>query len=347
MPKIKFNLNNCKIIKELGHGMDGTTWLVKLNSTKYALKIEKIPESHAIEHFNTKHREWRDIKFSEEFGNEYPEQFIKLYTWDIVSDCKYINTSDFSHLPKEVQKIYQDKSDSKFCVRKLYSLVNTDLSKIIKTLNKKQIYSLVIQNAHIIWLLNSHGYSHNDLHRSNIGVIYTKKKYINIFNNKISIPTYGNIFVALDFGNVTNNLWILDKYEKKFKSKDTIKILTKLVKYKCKFNVGPDSYQHQTNKLIFAKNIDPNKLNLIKEATEWDYLNQFVADSNLDDKIILFQILYPEIFQRIFFGNEFEKIIKLDCLLDIKDIIYFIKNKSNLKKIIKYFVCRVYEIETN
>ena len=341
MSKSKFDLNKCKIIKELGQGMVGQTHLVELDCIKYALKIEKIPELNASEKFDTKYPEWREIEFSQEFGNKYPDQFIKLYAWDIIDNCDYVNPSDFSYLPEEVQKRLQEKIDSKLCIRKLYSLVDTSLSKIIKTLDKKQLYSLIIQTANIIWLLGTEGYSHNDLHGQNIGVVFTDKKYINVLKNNIPIPTYGCIFTALDFGNITKKTWKLTEYEKKFKSKDTIRILTKLVKYENKFDVG----SIQINKLLGIKEVGTVLMDKIKETVEWDDLNQYIIDLNPDDKLILFQILYTEIFQQILLGDKFEKINKLIYLIDIEDIIYFMKNKSNLKKIIKYFVCKIYDIE--
>lgn len=343
MSEIKFIIDDCKIIKELGQGMVGITYLVELDSVKYALKVEKIPESHVLARSDTRYSEWREIEFSEQFGNKYPEQFIKLYVWDIQTNCYYSNPNNFSHLPREVQTRLQEKLDSKLCIRKLYSLVDTDLSKIIKTLDKKQIYSLIIQTAHIIWLLSTEGYSHNDLHQNNIGVIYTEKKYIDILDSRIPVPTYGNIFVALDFGNMTKDTWELTEYEKKIKSKDTIRILTKLIKYESKFDIGPE--QIQTNKLLSTKEINQDKMDILKQTREWDDINQYIFDSNPDDKIILFQILYPEIFQQIFFGDNFSQVIKLIYLIDIDDIIYFMKNKSNLKKIIKYFICKIYGIE--
>ncbi len=244
-----------------------------------------------------------------------------------------------------MQKIFQEKSKSTFCIRKLYSLVNTNLSKIIKTLNKKQIYSLIIQNAHIIWLLNTQGYSHNDLHGKNIGVIYTKQKYIKILGDKIPILTHGNIFVALDFGNITNKSWTLTEYEKNFKSQDTIRILTRLINYESKINIGPNQYQ--TNKPISTKDIGLDMMDIIKQTREWYDIDVYIENSNPDDKIILFQILYPEIFQQILFGDKYDKVIGLNYLIDLQDIIYFIKNKSDLKKIIKYFVCKLYGIEIN
>ena len=59
-----------------------------------------------------------------------------------------------------------------------------------------------------------------------------------------------------------------------------------------------------------------------------DDLDQYIIDSNSDDKIILFQILYPEIFQQKFFGDKFEKVIKLNYLINLEVIINFIKKSK-------------------
>ena len=82
------SLDNYKIEKELGSGMIGTTYLVELNLKKYALKIEKISPENLEP--NTKYQEWREIEFSEKFGNLYPEQFITLYSYDIKENCTHI-----------------------------------------------------------------------------------------------------------------------------------------------------------------------------------------------------------------------------------------------------------------
>lgn len=339
----KYNLDKCKIIKELGNGMIGTTYLVKLFSKYYAMKIEKISKSIALDEYNTKYNEWREIEFSEKFGNKYPEQFIKLFSWDIIENCDYINPNDFSYLPLDVRKKLQEKNSSNFCIRKLYSLVDTNLGNIIEKLNKKQIYSLIIQTAHIIWLLAKKSYYHNDLHSENIGVICTTKKYIKILDKKISIPTCGYIFVGLDFGMMTNNTWELSEYEKKFKNKDIMRILTRLVKYKNNIDIG----EKHTKKLLTIKDINLDIMDKIKNTIEWNDLDKIIIDYDIDDKILLFQILYPKIFQQIFFRDKFKKLNKLVYKIDTDDIIYFLKNKSNIKKIIKYFTCKIYNIRIN
>jgi hypothetical protein len=106
---------------------------------------------------------------------------MKLYQYDIKENCEhnqeYYTEIDKLPYPQEFISILKDKYESNYCIRKIYSLVDCDLSKIIDKLNKKQLYSLIIQNTYIILLLNKNGFLHNDLHGQNIGVIKTKKNF--------------------------------------------------------------------------------------------------------------------------------------------------------------------------
>ena len=199
------NINNLILENKLGSGMVGTTYLAIYKKKKYAVKIEKIAEYK--KDYNLKFQDCREIEFSLNFANNYPEQFIYLYAYDIIDNCPHIQEypggSFPTHLPPQVLKSLKEKLDSNFCIRKVYSLIDTTASKIFPTLTVKQLYSYVAQVAYIIWLMNSNGYTHNDLHGENIGVMYVNKnKKITIFDN--IIPTFGIQFKAIDYGNVLN-----------------------------------------------------------------------------------------------------------------------------------------------
>jgi hypothetical protein len=79
--------------------------------------------------------------------------------------------------------------------------------------------------------LNSNGYSHNDLHSQNIGVIKTNKKYIKILG--CNVQTFGFKYVAIDFGKITNNKWDLTGEEMKDhnSNKDIMRIIKRFIKY--------------------------------------------------------------------------------------------------------------------
>ncbi len=333
------SIDKYKIIKELGHGMAGTIYLAKLGNKKFALKIEKISEKNIKK--NTEFSEWREIDFSEKFGNKYPEQFIKLIKYDIVDNCKHnqVYPGDLKYLPEQVANYFIEKNKSKYCIRKVYSLVDFDLTKIIDNLDKKQIYSLIVQNAYIIYLLNSNGYSHNDLHSQNIGVIKTKKKYIKILG--CDVPTLGFQYVALDFGLITWNKWKNSKEENKDMNsdKDIMRIIKRFIKYSGDLQIDNKfGEKRKISKLLELSDIT-KYADLIKETCEYDTLSKYVDSDK--DKIILYQILHPKKFQQIISGKEKIQVVNLSYKLDLIDIIYFFKYKNDLKKIIKYFTLKL------
>jgi len=332
-------IDKYKIIKELGHGMVGTTYLAKLGNKKYALKIEKISEKNLKK--STEFAEWREIEFSEKFGNLHPDQFIQLIKYDIVDNCEHnqVYSGDLKYLPENVSNYLIEKNKSKYCIRKVYSLVDCDLSKIIDQLDKKQIYSLIVQNAYIIYLLQSNGYSHNDLHSKNIGVIKTKKKYINILGCNVSLLGYQ--YVALDFGKITWNKWKLTDEEIKDAKpeKDILRIIKRFIKYSGELEIINDfGEKRKMSKLMELSDIK-KYVGLIKETDEYDTLSKFVDSDK--DKIILYQILYPKKFQQIILEKDKIQVTNLLYKLDLIDILYFFKYKNDLKKIIKYFTLKL------
>ena len=91
------DINKFKLDKKLGSGMFGTTYLAFYKNKKYALKIEKISEKDIT--FDLSLRDRRDIEFSENFANNYPEQFIYLYKYDLINDCAVIKNLIFLDNP--------------------------------------------------------------------------------------------------------------------------------------------------------------------------------------------------------------------------------------------------------
>jgi hypothetical protein len=318
------NIDNFKLQKRLGSGMVGTTYLAEYKNKKYALKIEKISEKNLNKDLST--RDWRDIEFSENFANKYPDQFIYLYNYDIINDCtheqEYPNNTIPSYLPKYVIKILKEKQKSNYCIRKVYSLIDNNFSSIYKSLTKEQFYSFMGQISYILLLLQKSGYTHNDLHRDNIGVSYVNK------NNKINIlkykfPTLGIQFKALDFGMIMHDKYEMNKDEKimhKYhKTNEINRVIRKLVSF-------------ENSKLITSdKNV--RVFNEIKKHFLFKTTEQFIKD--IEDRFILFQILYPEEFQKVYFKDKFEKTNYPILKIDLIDFIYILRNKNNPKKIIK------------
>ena len=320
------DINNITIIKKLGNGMAGIIYLVLINKKKYALKIEKIAKKYALNK-NLNCREWREIDFALNFANNYPDQFITLYKYDIIGDCKHIQeySNKLEDYPQNIQNFFIEKNNSNYCIRKVYSLVDNILKNVMNTLNILQIYSMIAQVAYIIYLMQENGYSHNDLHSQNIGVVETNKKYLILLNNKI--PLFNLQYKAIDYGMVLHKKYKMDKIEKKMHSNNIINEINRILK-----------------KLVtFEKNNKVKKL-FSREKVIW--FNKFIESDdyflvkeygiNDDDRFIIYQILFPDNAQKMFFGNKYTITYKPIIAIDIIDLLYFFNNKLNLQNIIKY-----------
>ena len=68
-------LDKYEVIKKLGAGMFGDTFLVKHKDKQYAMKVENIPEDE-IKNKDLASPVWREIEFSKTMSNKYPLHFI-------------------------------------------------------------------------------------------------------------------------------------------------------------------------------------------------------------------------------------------------------------------------------
>lgn len=209
-------LCNFKIVKKLGSGMIGMVYKISspnLNSNlnpnlnlsssptiTHALKIEHVEKKDLVE--NSKSKVWREINFYLDIGHKYPNQFVQMIEYDFVSNCSHIQTYSFD--PKLFDLKFQAKlkklAESKYCVRKVYELVDGNLTRLLPKLNKNQIYSMMVQLSWSIKILHSNGYTHGDLHSDNIGYTHTKLKFVQL--GDLKIKTFGYIFKLMDFGDV-------------------------------------------------------------------------------------------------------------------------------------------------
>jgi hypothetical protein len=325
-------MDNKYIIKKLGNGMSGTVFLVSDGTTEYALKIEKIPEKYAKDYnkniLNLQSRDLREIEFSLNFANKYPEQFIYLYAYDIINNCDHIQeyTNNLNDYPNNIKNIYIEKKESKYCIRKIYSLVDTVLKQIINKLTHKQIYSFVAQISYIIYLMQKEGYTHNDLQTNNVGVINTNKEYIQILD--FMIPLFGYQYLAIDFGMVLNDKYIMDDYEIEMhndnKQNEITRVLKKLISFEPNEQIKK-IIDSDKNLLLFNQFIKSDDYRLVKDF-----------GTCYEDRFIIYQILFPTESQKMFFGAEYIRTYKPIYNCDKEDIIYFFNNKLDLLKIIKY-----------
>ena len=142
-----------EIIKELGNGMFGTVYKIKKDNKYYAMKIEHVLENDIEK--DLKSPQWREIDFATKMNSKYSDQFIKLYNYEFIKDCDH--KQKYSVDLKEFAKYHRDKlnkiAKSKYCIKKIYELVDGNVRDIINTLDEKQRYSMLAQLAGIVNIL--------------------------------------------------------------------------------------------------------------------------------------------------------------------------------------------------
>jgi hypothetical protein len=329
------DINKFKIIKELGHGMIGTVFLAKYKNKKYALKIEHILEEDRKK--SSSSQIWREIFFSTKFANKYPEQFIKLYSYDIIDNCthkqEYSMNVEMIRYKKIRDKIY-NIAKSNLCIRKVYSLIDGVLDDVIDLLSHKQLYSFILQYSYIILLLQKNGYSHGDIHGGNIGYIKTKKKFVKILN--YNIPTYGYIFKFIDYGFVKNKKNKLSNENREFHKKFfTIEGNLSFI-----YSLLYDDYN-------FYNYLIENKINYNDEELYLNFLKSVEFDtikylSNNDyNCFLIYKILFIEKYQKSILKKKFKKVIEPIIRGDLSDILYFLKFYGNIYNIINYFTYKI------
>ena len=200
------NFDDLQIIKKLGSGTFGTSYLVKTikDNKKYVLKTQKI--FYSDKKLKEKVRDykeqiWREIDLHE-FINKIKDTndqsfFTKLYDYKIFNNCDNTQINElFTHIP-----YFKKLNESKWCIKYLleYKEGITLKDFLLKnTLSEKQIYSILLQLCKIILILYNGGYSHSDLHLDNIIINNTKNKYFDFMDKKI--PFNGYKINVIDYG---------------------------------------------------------------------------------------------------------------------------------------------------
>ena len=221
---MKIDFDKVKIIKKLGFGIIGTTYLITYNNKKYALKIQNILEEEKNKNFNNEL--WRELdlyKYINKLKSEEKLFFNELHDYKIFNNCNHKQKErpfpvDFNDIHNEFAQRLKKLDSSTWCLKYLLDYkgdMTLDTFLLKHTLNPKLIYSLMIQICNITYILDKGGYSHNDLHENNIMVNKTNKKYF-IFMNK-KIPYEGYQLSVIDYGEVLHK-----KFKIKYKGNGNI-----------------------------------------------------------------------------------------------------------------------------
>lgn len=326
--------DNFTIIEKVGKGMQGKVYKIKFDDgTQMALKIEKIANKYLEPQMlhSTKVREWRDIEF-QSFANTYPDQFTEMYDYDYQDGCVYEYSSGyykrFEKLPDDIKIIYKEKEEGTYCIRKLYYYVDTILQYVGKT-TLAQEYSMCTQMIYAFHLMQLNGYVHGDIHIQNIGVNYVDPtKTLKILN--VNLKTFGRQVRLFDFGRVLNTKYELNEEELllyKYEIKNEInKYISLLVSFRGK---KQNLYLIQWNKNLdfFNEWLKSDQAKLVQDYGSNDF-----------DRYLIYQMLYPEMFQRKYYGNEYKGTCQLHTKIKLNDILFIFKNKENLEMILRYMI---------
>jgi len=335
------SVDKYKIIKKLDVGGFGTIYLVKKDKKEYALKIEKILEEEVKKDLSSP--VWREIDFATNLGNLYPDQFMKLYDYDIIDECKHYQ--EYTGQKKEKKEYMENRIKSKYCSRKIYSLIDITLKELIPKLkNQNEIYSIIIQISYAIYLMNNHGYTHNDLHTGNIGIIFTNKKYIKIFNE--DIPTYGYQVNIIDYGLVLHHNFKLKT--KNMLGYDEKKLYENSIKDELKKTLARLLFNHSVfHKILSNKDINFDEIrDSFYDSNKGKVLQSITNDKN--DVFYLYTMINPLQWEKLILGKYFKKYIPIQKLLQTDDWIYILENTpiekpEDIKNIVLYFMMKILE----
>jgi hypothetical protein len=331
----KIPIEKVKIIKELGHGIMGTVYLVEYKGKNYALKIEHIFDEDIDDKTSPT---WNEILFAENLANKYPEQFMFLYNYDFINNCelKQKYAADLSYFPETKQNFLKKLSYSPFCVRKIYSLVDSTLNKV-KLNNLQERYSMIIQLLYILFLLESNNYVHSDFHPGNVGVVNTKKKYLNILGHQV--PTYGRLYQAIDYGGVLNKD-TMDPDRKIMGMEETQAIVYEWAKINDKLpalmiNVNDKDFWDYVNDNNIKLDQEVDKAKVFK-LPEMEIIKNIVDDDILQFELL--RIMYPEQFQKTVLGKKYKKVLPWKFEIPFDDVLFYFLNFQDTKLLLEYFI---------
>lgn len=296
---------------------------------QYAVKVEHILKKDIAKDYRSNIQ--REVDFQAVVAKKHPTQFMQLLDYKIIDKCEL--KQKYSFEPKlfddEMQIKLKKYAASPYCAIKLHNYIDGKslTLKWIKTRKTTQMYSMICQITYAIYLMQSAGYNHRDIHFGNIGKSYTKDKFINILGYKI--PTYGIYYCLLDFGEVHHRKYPLSTRDKKsLKEPGDIIDLANILYDDSKFwmqvakaNIKP---QHKTQliKKIYAN----DKYNYIKKIT-----------NSISKQIEIVKILHFSEFAKLICGEKSKNKHSPKLFIPFVHIKKYIKNAKQPKLIIKHF----------
>ena len=199
---MSIDFDNLIMIDKLGTGAFGTTYLVRFDNVKYALKIQHILEEDAKPNLNSSI--WRELDLYN-YINGLPLDvrpfFTVLYDYKIYDNCthEHVRTGTYKGPLLE----YLKKIDvSSWCVKQLIEYKGKiTLRKYLSNptnITHKTCLNIIIQLCKICTELYNGGYSHGDFHTGNIMINSVDDKSFMFMGKNIKFDKH--IISCIDYG---------------------------------------------------------------------------------------------------------------------------------------------------
>lgn len=206
-------MDSIKVIKKLGNGVMGTTYLIAIGAKKYICKIEKIWEADTL--FRIDAPLWREILFAD-FCKKFPNHFMKLKSYEIIDECKHKQSLPGWKMDTYSTENWKLRNKSPYCSKLIYEpVLDGTLRTVLDRSNLKlpQLASIISQIIYAVGLMITCGFLHRDLHCNNIMYKKTTKKTIELGNT--TVKTYGLQWYIIDYGMILHPNFVKPDMHKK------------------------------------------------------------------------------------------------------------------------------------
>lgn len=327
---------NYKIKKMIGYGGQGMVFLIEHDKKKYALKI-----TPGQKHENKKNLDIQ-LKFNKNIIEKYNDFFLKIYSYSLYDTCKkdvlkYIEQVDSDFRKRQLKKRYYNNAS---CLYIIYELVDGDIKDIIKSLEPKQIYSAIIQLAYCVHILEKNNYEHGDIaNPGNIGYIKTDEKEIDILGYKVK--TFGYRFKFIDYSDLSQQSDNVKSYSRFLNEFVYVFVFIFLIRTSFEYKLLEE--EEYKRKMKDMKDILKEK-----NPEYFEKMKKYEISGTLAYFIYIYS--YPNKFAKLVLGNKYKEYKKkygknhikyAFPKMPLKEIRKIIKNKQNIKFIIRHFMKKI------
>lgn len=338
------SLSNLPVRRVLGEGAIGKVFLLERNGQRFALKVEYILPMYLKRggKFDNEKR------FAQQVARRHPDKFIQLLDSSVVRGCSAELSDIPDYFPASKKKFLAKARKGRICVYKLYTLVDTTLSKIERNLCRMSLphrYSILLQLLDILRVMEETKWVHGDFHPGNVGILNApRRKTVTVGQSQIPVPTYGTQVQSIDLSDVLHpdtlhprrpyegdpNRTELDHYREHLWADRQIVLSVMVIE---------EPYWAYVKKHNIRLSY-PEDLAKIGALPEFQKLRRSKRLQRLPDHLIfrMVHLLHPELFERTLFGDKFKKVVPLRLLMPIEDIMYVYYNFFNTEKLISHFL---------